>query len=272
MSFRVVEGEPKLRWVAGDGTSTYYIGQLLSYITTTAAATPGTVIPMLLPNGAADTTNKQVVAGVVVGFNNRAQTSNSTGQYDGGTCVAQATQLARDWMFQEGMYVKGDPQVLIQMAEVTPETMIEGDIRNAAVGTATTLLTATAGSTDGCITAMTTNACDFTPVANKCTIYCRTGANAGIYRHTVDISTTAPAVTVAFPYDTAIGDTFVRVPFKQGFSAPYIGGPGLYLTTAIEAAANTNFHIIISSLDLSTASKEVARFRFCTTHFDLART
>jgi len=272
--FRIAEGPSRTFWVAGNGTGTYYIGQLQSYLAANAAATPGTIVPLAVPAGAADTTNKQIPAGIAVGFNSRVQTSNSGGQYSTAV-VSSANQLARDWMFQEGMYVKGDPQLLIQLAEILPETIIEGDIRNAAIGTAPTLLTVSASTdADGMISVgVTTNATQFTPVAHKCTIYCRSGRNAGLYRVTKDTSTTVPQVTTAFPYNVAVGDTFVRVPFKQGFSGVYIGYgvPGMAVDSAIEDAANTNFSVMIYKMDLSVALKETVQFRFATTHFDVLR-
>ena len=269
--FRIAEGPSRTFWVAANGAATYYVGQLLSFNTTTVGAINGAVIPIVVPNGAADTSNKQVIAGIVIGFNNRNQISNATGQYEIGV-VTQATQLARDWMGQEGMYAKGDPQMLVQIAEILPDTVIEGDIRNAAVGTATTLLTATAGSTDGGVTAITTNAVEHTPVTLTGTIYCRSGANAGLYRVNKNTVTTAPSVTTAFPRNIAIGDTFVQVPFKQGFTTAYIDGPGLYLSTAVGPGTATNFHLIVYKLDLSVALKETAHFRFANCHFDAART
>ena len=272
--FRIAEGPSRTFWVAGNGTGTYYIGQLQSYIAASKAATPGTIVPLAVPAGAADATNFQIPAGIAVGFNSRVQTSNSGGQYSTAV-VSSANQLARDWMFQEGMYVKGDPQLLIQLAEILPETIIEGDIRNAAIGTAPTLLTVSASTdADGMISGnVTTNATQFTPIANKGTIYCRSGRNAGLYRVTVDTSTTVPQVTTAFPYNVVAGDTFVRVPFKQGFSAVYIGYtvPGMAVDSAIEAAAATNFHVMIYKMDLSVALKETVQFRFCADHFSMAR-
>lgn len=273
MSFRVTRKKRASRWMAMDGSSTYYIGQIVTYIAAGKAKTNGTVLPLAVPAGVADATNFQIPAGIVVGFNNRVQTTNSTGQYDGGTCVTQAAQLARDWWGQEGMYSKGDPQNLCLVDEITPDTTIEGDIRAAAIGTAITLLTVSASTDTAGMTSatVTTNATQFTPVTLNSTIYCRSGANAGLYRTGLDSSTTAPTVTTAFPYDVAVGDTFVRVPFKQGFSSIYISGPGLWVNCAVEEASTTTFQVICEDLDLGTALKEVIRFRFCADHFSYAR-
>ena len=220
--FRVAEGVAtggaRTLWVSGDGSSTYYKGQLVSLVAASKAQVTGTVVPLAVPAGLADLSNFQVPFGVVLGFNDRSPTWNSTilAESGGGAIATQAAQLARDVILGGGMYSPNDPQLLMKISIITPWTVLEGPIFNAAIGTAPTLLTDTAGSATGYTTAGTTNACEFTPVANSCTIYCRSGANAGLYRVTNDTSTTAPDVTVAFPYDVAIGDTFVRVGAKQG--------------------------------------------------------
>jgi hypothetical protein len=77
-------------------------------------------------------------------------------------------------------------------------------------------------------------------------------------------------VTVGFPNNVAIGDTFVRVPLKQGFSEVYIAGPGLWID-CVTFAANTSFIINVTNIDLSEAGKETADFYFGGDHFCYAR-
>lgn len=270
--FKVVEGEGRTFWCSTNGSSTYYNGQLVAIVQASkAVAVGGTCVPLAVPAGEADTTNFQVIYGIVAGNNNRTPVSDSTGEYITGV-TTQATQLARDGAFQEGMYSKGDPQALILVTEVLPTTVIEGPIYDAAYKTLVADLTVSASTdTDGMVSAnVTVNAATFTPVANRATIYCRKGANAGLYRVTASTSTTAPQVTIAFPRDIAVGDTFCYVPYKQGFSRAYIAGPGLYLD-ANDGGATNNFHIFVYKLDLSTAGKESAQFRFANTHFDANR-
>jgi len=271
--FSVVENEIRTIWCALDGSSTYYDGQLVSILAASKAHVTGTVVPLAVPAGAADTTNFQLIFGVVVGTNDITATYNSTGRYITGA-ITQAAQVARitsGFFGAEGMYSKSDPQPLVEVAVIGPNTVLRGDIRNAAVGTAPTVIADADGTdTTGYTTAGLTSACDFTPVANNCTIYCRTGANAGLYRVTNDTSTTAPDVTVAFPYDVALGDTFVRVPMKQGSSNVYIGGPGLYFDVAQTAATNT-FNVHVLDMNLTEAGKEHATFCFSPVHFDSAR-
>jgi len=272
--FTVVEGEGRTLWVAPDGASTYYKGQILSYTAASKAQTAGTVLPLAVPAGAGDLTNFQVVAGIVTGFNLKTPNNITTlgsrkVEYAGGAQTTSASQLAVEKTGNEGMYGKGDAQLLIQMTEILPTTVIRGPIFNAAYGTAPTLLTNTGTDTTGGTTAFATNACDFTNVALCGSIYCRTGSNMGIYRTSKDTSTTAPSVTVGFPYNVGIGDTFVRVPLKQGASTIYIGGPGMYIDCSKNPviAGSDLFGAIVYKLDLSTAGKEYAEFRFNPLHF-----
>ena len=272
MGFKIVEDTARTYWASTDGSSTYYIGQLVTFMAASkAVAVGGTVVPLAVPAGAADTTNFQCIAGVVVGFNRYpAPLFGSSGEYDTGV-ITQAAQLARDWRGNGGMYSPNDPQTLVQIAEILPSTIIEGPIFNAALGVAPTVLTSTVADTTGFTTAGTTNACEFTPVANTCTIYARTGANMGLYRVTNDTSNTAPDVTVAFPYDVGIGDTFIRVSMKQGLSRIYINGPGLYIDNAASGGTTNYFDVFCYKLKLDEPGKESAQFRFANQHFDTTR-
>jgi hypothetical protein len=271
MGFNVVDGPSRTQWFPSDGTSTYYVNQLVAFSAASAAATPGSVVPLAVPAGVADLTNKQVIAGVVLGFNTRTPVYSSTSKSTYATAVvAQADQLARDWAMNGGNYAIGDPQLLVQVALINDWTLIRGPVYNNAIGTAPTLLTSTATDTTGFTTAGTTNAAEHTPVANLSMIYCRTGANAGLYRSTNDTSTTAPDTTVGFPQDVAIGDTFIRVPFKHGLSKIYISGPGLYVNSSYTPATH-HFTAIVEAFDLSTSGRETATFRFTPDMFSFLR-
>lgn len=272
MAFSILEGEGKAFWAATDGSSTYYLGQIVVYNSAANASLNGTVAPITLSSGAGDTTLKQVIAGVVVGFNDRTPAYDSTtGLQSRAGVVSQANQLARDWTGQEGMYVKGDPQLLVQVSPIYPHTLLRGPVFNAAYGTAITLLTVSASTdTDGMISAnVTTNATQFTNVANCGSIYCRTGRNAGLYRVSADTSTTAPQVVTGFPYDVAVNDTFVRVPFKQGLSTIAIPTGGIYVNAgANPVIAGTNlFAVQVESMNLQNAGSETVDFYFNSDHF-----
>jgi hypothetical protein len=271
---QVIEGAGRTFWAATDGSSAYYMGQIVTMIAAGQANTNGTAKPLAVPAGAFDTTNMQIPLGIVGGFNVRYPSYDSTTGLQKQTgVVTQANQLAVEQCGNEGMYVKGDVQLLVQITEILPHTVIRTPIYNTTYGIAPTVLTATTAMTDGAVTAITTNACDFTNVLNMGTVYCRTGVNAGIYRVSKDTSTTGPSVTTAFPYNGAIGDTFVRVPFKQGNSTVYIAGPGLFFdcSKGPVAAGTTLFNVICYKVNLQFPSLEYAEFRFGFDHFCYAR-
>lgn len=269
MGFKIVEG-PNIKpiWCTVDGASTYYHGQLVVCAVGSGNSTAplvGDVLPLSVPSGIADVAYKNVIYGIVIGDNNAVPTSNSTGQYAGGTCVTQAAQLARDWRL-----TGGDPAPKVLVSRIVPNTVIEGPVYNSTYLTACTVATDSAGSATGYTSAGTTSTCGFTPVANLGTIYCRTGANVGIYRKSLDASATAPQVTMAFPQDVAVGDTFVRVPFAIGMSYMYIAGPGLFVDQSGTPATNY-FITYVDSMDLSVSGRETVRFMFAAEHFSPVR-
>lgn len=276
MPFDIIEGEGRTFWVSTDGSSTYYKGQLVSYTPATLTnETNGAVVPLAVSAGAADATNMQIIAGVVVGFNRRTPQYTTVGsmslEYDTGV-VTRAAQVARDWTGQEGMYSKGDPQVLIQIAEILPTTVLRGPICKSALGTAVGVITLTAvgaSPADGMVTAATSGSADAASILSCGTIYCRSGANMGLYRVNKNTTITAPSVTTAFPYAEVIGDTFVVVPLKQGNSTIDIEGPGLYINSAAAPviAGTSRFNVFVYKLYLAEVGKEYADFRFGGDHF-----
>ncbi|MFA6063975.1 MAG: hypothetical protein WC736_15410 [Gallionella sp.] len=273
MGFSVIDGPSRTQWFESSGTNTYYVGQLVAYTQASKAATAGCVVPLAVPAGLCDATNTQVIAGVVTGFNLRTGGSySSTSLSSTATGVtAQADQLARDWALNGMGYAIGDPQLLIQVTLINDWTLIRGPVYAAAVGTAPTLLTNTeSGETTGGTTAITVNTIPYTNIAALSTLYVRTGANAGLHRVTASTSTTEPAVTHAFPYDFAVGDTMVQVPFKKGFSKIYVSGPGLYVNSNQTPDANY-FGAIVEAFELSTAGRESVSFRFTPEHFSFVR-
>ena len=91
----------------------------------------------------------------------------------------------------------------------------------------------------------------------------------GIYRVLVDTSATAPAVTTAFPYGVAIGDTFITVPAKQGLSYINITS-GMFIDAAL-GQDTSYFNVIVYKLNCEKAGQEYCEFRFLNMHFDNAR-
>lgn len=277
MAFSVVESPVRTVWMPLDSSSTYYRGQIVSLVgATKAQVAGGAIIPLTAADDVSDTHGFQIPFGVILGFNDRTPVYGATVYAGLEKCVGiitQADQIARlntGIVGAEGMYAKNDPQPLAQVAVIGPNTVLRGPIYNAAYGTACTAVADTAGTdTTGYTTAGTTATSPFTPVANNCTIYCRTGANMGLYRVTNDTSATAPDTTVAFPYDVALGDTFVRVPFKVGLSFIQINA-ALYVDQATGAGTNY-FETCVWKMDLSTSGREYVDFSFLSTHFGYAR-
>jgi hypothetical protein len=258
MGFRRAHGTPNLMWFPVDATDTLYRGQLVK-------STSDGVAPLGAASGANDATGDANIVGIVVGDNNMTPVYDSTYKTYKITAVAtQALLAARDTILHK-MAPKGDKRAMVLVDVIDPLTWIYGPIFNAAYGTAPSLLTATVASTDGGVTAPTTNACDFTPVADLCTIYCRSGANAGQDRVTTDTSTTQPTVTHAFMEDIAVGDTFVRVPLRTGWCYMQTEATESMYINAAASPATDYWTIFVKDLILAEAGKEHAIFRFAHT-------
>ena len=247
-------------WYPIDAAGTLYHGQIVE-------SQGDGVAEIDVPSGAFDTTGNTNMLGIVVGDNNATPVYNSTYKVNKITGVAsQANQIARSWSGHEGrIYPKGDPQPLVEVAIIGPETVIVGPVKNSDIDVAPTLLTVTTASSDGA-TSLVTNGCEFTPVSDFSTIYCRTGANKGLYRITQDTSTVSPTNTLAFPKAVAVDDTLIRVPFRQGMSYIYIDSLAMYVDNSATPA--TNFYgVNVVDMDLSTAGEEKVWFTFSPIHF-----
>jgi len=265
MGFEVIHSPAKPIWVPVDTTTERYLGQIVYYGKATPANTGGVNV-MPAASGACDVTNMLVPWGVVIGDNNATPvykaltTALVTSQYITGVDTA-AAQIARDFRGAEGMYSKGDPQPLVQVARITPETVLRGYFRNSAtVGTTViTTLSPTAVAT----TAMTFATFGMTGVADNTTTYCVKGANAGLYRVGTDASATAATYTREWPYTPATTDTFKRVNVRQGicrmnFDTTY----GLWIDNV--AALTSNYYVVnVLNLNLSgSAGEEYCDFQF----------
>lgn len=250
----------RVAWYPIDANGTLYHGQIVE------SGGDG-VIEIDVPSGAFDTTGNTKILGIISGDNNMTPVYDSTYKVQKITGVAtQANQIARSWRGQEGnMYPKGDPQPLVQIVLITPWTVVRGPVKNADIDVAPTVLIATTGDTSG-VSGTITNACEHTPVSDFSTMYCRTGANKGLYRITQDTSTTTPTNTVAWPYDVAVGDTFIRVPFRQGMAYIYIDSLGMYVDNSATPASNY-YGVNVVDMDLSIAGEEWVEFTFVPVHF-----
>lgn len=243
-------------------TPTLYVGSLVK------SAGDGVDL-VATASGVYDTTNKQILFGVVIATNDSAYTKvtdSTTGVDKLAGLTTQATQNARNfWGAGMGNYPANDPQPMVCVQLITAETVLRSPLYNSTWGTAPTLLTTTVVSAAG--TGFTSNACDFTPVADKCTSYFKTGANANLMRVSTDTSTTVETNAVAFPNTMVIGDTCIRVPVRPvGASFVQIDSKSMFFDVSASPATNY-FGIQVLGLDLRTAGQESVLFRFSPEHF-----
>ena len=267
--FSIIKDAGEKIWVPVQPAATLYNGQLVAVDSTALA---DGISGLAVAAGASNTTNYDIPFGVVVGNNLKTQLYNTTYKTNYITAPAAGSSHGdvTEYAMTDGVYGKPkQAMVLVELIKGT-NTTIRGNIYNAATGTAPTLLTATVASTDGLGT--TTNATQFTPVANLDTIYCRSGANQGQYRIIDTTSTTVHTWTQAMTYDIAIGDTFVAVPLRM-FGSTYMQlSATVSLWVEASAAASTNYFIIeVERLDLSVAGQEYVEFRFNADNFCFAR-
>jgi hypothetical protein len=258
-----VLGNPMKIWVPVKPTASVYVG---SIVCTDLNALDEGVVVMEQADGASNTTNKDVPFGVVVGHNLKTPVFDTTYKADKITAPAAGASHGSTTEYVghgSSPYGFGDRIPMVEVALITPSTILRAPIFNNAVGTAPSLLTCTTGNTDGLAMTSTATA-DFTPVANLCSIYCRSGSNAGIYRQTDDTSTTAATWDIAMPNDTVIGDTFVRVPLRPfGLSYVRLGDDTVCSYINCSETPATDYSIIhVTRLDLSQAGKEFAEFYF----------
>lgn len=254
--------DSQLIWAPVDSTSTpvYREGSLVS----NNASGSGVQI-VGAASGALDTSTESSLFGIIVGNNDRVKTPDTT--YGGSKVTAVVTaalQSARSIHRADGVWGM-DPAVRVQVAMINATTKIKAPIYNSTFGTAPTLLTATAVSGTG--VSFTSNACDFTPVDDLATSYCRSGKNVGIMRISSDSSTTDETNDEAFPYTMGIGDTFIRVPYRSfGISYAQTDATSTFFDCSASPATNY-WGIHVLELHLEEAGKEHVIFTFDPVHF-----
>ena len=268
MGFSIVESPVRYVWSYVDNADrstwpTLRIGQLV-YQVSDGVGNLGQA------SGAADTSGKKIPFGVVIGTNHRNTSYDTTYKTDSITAYDPHSNSVERVLGEGHIASRGDRSAMVQVAVIGPNTVLKGKIFKTSFGTAPDVSTVTTGSTTGA--GFSGGAGSFTtPVADLCSVYCRTGANQGMYRVTTDTSATVKTVGHYFPYDIAIGDKFVQVPMRpQGKSYVQTDAQAMF----IDAAANpaTNYWIInVLELDLSVAGMEHVKFQFNADHFTAAR-
>jgi len=220
--------------------------------------------------GAANVTNLDIPLGVVTGNNDSA--SNKTYDTSGEYVTAASTWHDKTTQFQgsEGPMAYGVTGAMVSYIPITPETVIRGPIRQAAIGTALTVSTVnstTTGHSTGVGATFSTMAC--TSVIGLATVYFRTGLNQGQYRVVETAHATTHTWTPGLPADVVPGDTAVIANVRaQGTSRAYIDSLGVYIDGS--AALTSNYLLIdVIRLDLSVAGDEYVEFRFNPINFNM---
>lgn len=259
---------PPPQWCPLTPSATVYMNSLVYESGEGVSAAPAA-------SGAGDTTGNAYIAGVAIAHNRATPLYNTTYKEEYITDPGAADPhdgASVEFNGVEGPWSKGDAgnMAMVLVEKIWPWTVLRAPLYATSVGTAPTLLTVTTGNANGL--GMTTNATQFTPVADLCTAYCRTGANAGSYRISDDASTTVSTWDRALISDVAVGDTFVRAPYRHtGASYAQINATcGSFLDCAASPATNY-YHIWVHRLDLSVAGEEFIEFSFDPVHIMMGR-
>ena len=142
--------------------------------------------------------NDHGLIGVVTGVFDASRTYDATYRGDKSTYTTTQATIKSN-------YGPGEVDVCYAIPGVT---LLKAPICYTTYGTAPTVLTETTGSAGG-TTISHTDA--ITDIADDfCMIYCRTGANRGLYRVVTTPGANQQVVTIPFPNAIAIGDTFVQ--------------------------------------------------------------
>ena len=263
--FKVVSEPYALRWLNMVDLETCYVGQIVSL--DNSAPTEG-ARPLPVAAGASNTTNKDIPLGVVTGVNLKTPSYDTTNLTDKITDASPHGSVIQ-YQGQEGIWPKGGGEALIQVAEIGPNTIIEGDIFNAAIGTAPTELTvaATGGNSAGTATT-TTQSIDVAPVAGYNTMCWRTGANKGQRRILDSTSQTVHTWDKPTYADISVGEKCVAVNGLRPFGASrmQIDSEALYVDCSA-ALTSDYFMVDVIGLYLLEAGKEKVRFRFNADNF-----
>ncbi len=265
----VLDGSIGRIWVPIKPSATIYMG---SIVCVDMSALDEGVVVREQADGASNTTNTDIPWGVAIGHNLINPVFDSTYLAEkitdeGVTGIRSSTTKYRapagTWPF-EG-------RAMVEIALITQATHLRAPIRNNSIATSITELTSTTGNANGL--QVTTGACDFTPVANLCTIYARSGSNAGQYRITDDTNTTTATWDVEMLQTTATtGEKYVRVPCRVGISYVRFGdNTACSYLNASETPASDYDIIHVTKVQLQESGNEFVEFYFDADAFSTAR-
>jgi len=224
-----------------------YVGQL---VMNDHALGYGHILPAAVAAAGPDVTAGLV--GVVVGAITSPTYTAATYQSDKITYdTTQATQVANDPV--------GAAEA--QVAIMRPGDLWKAPIGKATIATALDVITVTTTDTagDDVIHTGTITA----PTHLLSTVYCRTGANKGLYRVITSGGTADQDLTICFPYDITSGDTFVAADVKLGSCRIDLSTNSL----GLDASAATNYYdAFCTELNLEVSGEEYAVISFATHH------
>jgi hypothetical protein len=111
---------------------------------------------------------------------------------------------------------------------------------------------------------------NFTSVAYNATMYCRSGANKGLYRTTYSAAAgTAEHLFYCYwPYTIAVGDKFVGAPLPEcGSGTINFDDVGLFINGSAAVTTTDYIGVDILELNLEVSGKEYAIFRINPSQF-----
>ena len=268
MGFRIIQGSPQIVWAPITDSDTLYIGQIVK-----CAGNEG-VQPAGTASGAADTTGKGVLYGIVVGNNNKTPVYNSTYRAD---YITDATPKASTTVFTgvEGPWSKGDKQAMVQIAILTPTSVVRGNIWRGAVGTALPENTVKASNAHYANCTIDSTPKSFMKLMPRHynTAYFRTGANAGTYR-LLDSASTIGLTWDKNLFASASHDDKVIIAKglrSNGYSKLFVDSESMYIDNTV--SATTSYYVVnVLRLDLREQGKEFCDFMFLPEHFSPKRT
>jgi len=238
------EGSPIVRrFLTGE---TMYVGQLVK--SARAAGAGGAVAPADIAVDAREDTSQilGICTGIVDGSSVYITPVAGTAQY--GQRTTYSVTIG-------DILTKGPSEVEVTLI-IPGITLVKGYIFDATWGSALPVITNLTTEAAGKVVVGTTTPTDIAD--NFGTLYCRSGANRGIYRAIASISTATITVTVPFPYVCTAGDTFV-------IASCVLGLGGMDLTTTFDGIDGDNlmseyYTVFYHEINLEESGKEYAVF------------
>jgi hypothetical protein len=190
-----------------------------------------------------------ICTGIVDGSSAYTKSVSGTAEYGQGTTYTTTKSV---------IAATGPSEVEVTLI-IPGVTLIRAPIFDTVWGTALTELTITTGNADG-VTLTHANDTITDCADDFSTVYCRSGANRGLYRANGTPATVDQLITIPFPNTIVAGDVFVSASVVQGLG-------GMDLTTTFDAidgdnALNEYYQVYYHEINLEESGKEYAIFSF----------